>query len=122
MSDAYAFDLVRGLLDGDGSVITYFYDVPGGSRPCEVLSTIFCSASRAPLDWLRELLARLVGVTGSVSTKQPSSERQHQVHKLKYSKASSCLLLPRVYADSEQMRLDRKRVWNDFLARRLPAH
>lgn len=120
--DAYAMDLVRGLLDGDGSVMTYLYEVPGGTRPYEMLSTTFCSASRTHLDWLTALIARHVGVSGSISTKQPISQRHHEVHRLKYSKAASGVLLARLYSDSAHMRLDRKwRVWHDYVQRQVPG-
>lgn len=120
--DEFAFDLVRGLLDGDGSVTTYFYEVPGGTRPYEALYTSFCSASTTHLVWLRELLERKSGIRGSVQTKRAASERWHDLMTLKYAKAESVTLLNRLYQGSESMRLERKwRTWAQYLERQLPA-
>lgn len=120
--DEFALDLVRGLLDGDGSVTTYFYEVPGGTRPYEALCTSFCSASKDHIEWLRGLLDRVLAIRGSIQTKTAISERWHDVMSLRYAKGESITLLTRLYDGSESMRLDRKwRIWSDYLERQHPA-
>lgn len=53
--DAYLSCLARGLLDGDGSILNYTYAGTGKARGTfEALRTVFNSASRVHLDWLRE--------------------------------------------------------------------
>src|SRR2546422_5472422 len=62
--DSVLMPLVRGLLDGDGSVINEVYRADTGRRPdyfWEYLITSFKSVSRLHLEWLRSRLRATTG-------------------------------------------------------------
>ena len=92
--DSNASHLVRGLLDGDGSILNYNYQGTGKARGTyEALRTVFNSASRAHVEWLRERLRSQLGIWGSIGTHQPSN-RIHPTHRLAYANLESSRLLP----------------------------
>lgn len=110
--------LVRGLLDGDGSILSYRYEGTGKARGSyEALTTCFVSASRAHIDWLREQLHISIGIWGSIGSHRPAS-RRHYIYRLAYAKRESERLLPRLYSDRGVPCLQRKRaIWDAYLAR-----
>lgn len=68
--DEFLMPLVRGLLDGDGSIINKFYRADTGRRDdyyWEYLVTCFTSASKAHLEWLRDRLGQATGRMGVLS-------------------------------------------------------
>lgn len=119
--DEYLLPLVRGLLDGDGSVINRVYRADTGRRGdyyWEYLLTKFYSASRAHLEWLAAALARHVGVEGYLSEVRPRSDRasRNSFFHLRFGKRASLVLLPRLYPDGAPC-LERKReIWRRYAA------
>lgn len=116
-------DLVRGLMDGDGSLENYVHHPGGNVRRYpnyryERLNVCFHSASRTHLAWLRERLSRLLAIDGAILKGKVSEERANPMYELKYGKHASLTLLRRMYADPSAPRLDRKwRIWEMYLAR-----
>jgi LAGLIDADG DNA endonuclease family protein len=120
--DEFLFALVRGLLDGDGSVINKTYRADTGRRQdyfWEYLITSFKSASRPHLEWLRSRIHAATTVAGRLSQvkyKNPLPNR-HPFFELRYGKRSSLLLLPMIYAVGAPC-LERKRaIWLDYARR-----
>jgi hypothetical protein len=116
--DSNVSHLVRGLLDGDGSILNYTYDGTGKAKGTyEALRTVFNSASRAHVEWLRERLRSQLGIWGSIGTHQ-SSNRIHPMHRLAYANHESSRLLPWLYSGLEVPCLQRKRaIWDAYAAR-----
>ncbi|MBI2773839.1 MAG: hypothetical protein HYX56_05035 [Chloroflexi bacterium] len=109
-------DCARGLLDGDGSLVDYWYDGGGkaAGRRYEGFSTRFISASRPHVAWLSGELTRIVGVRGFIT--RPSPPRGCWA--LNYMIRESCVLLPRIYPTSDVPKLERKwEVWRAYAAR-----
>lgn len=120
--DEFLLPLVRGLLDGDGSIINRVYRADTGRRDdyyWEYLITCFTSASRPHLEWLRHRLGRTTGQTGVLSelkTRRPRSNR-HPLFSLRFGKRSSLVLLPLIYP-AQAPCLERKRaIWMDYQRR-----
>ncbi len=115
----YLPHLVRGLLDGDGSILNYMYDGTGKARGrYEALTTRFISASHSHLAWLRDVLLDCVGVRGSIGSYQ-RSDREHAMHSLAYAKRESEQLLLWIYPSSSVPCLARKRaIWERYRSRR----
>lgn len=67
--------------------------------------TIFCSASKEHVDWLRATIARLLGLKGHVTKSINQS-----VYQLKYAKRESVVLLKRMYQNSNSIHLTRKKL------------
>jgi len=114
--DSFLMPLVRGLLDGDGSVINKVYRADTGGRPdyfWEYLITSFKSASRPHLEWLKSRLHAATGLAGNLSQvkyKHPLPNRQ-PFFELRYGKRASLLLLPMLYPLGAPC-LERKRaIW-----------
>jgi hypothetical protein len=120
--DEFLFPLVRGLLDGDGSVINKTYRADTGGRSdyfWEYLITSFKSASRPHLEWLQSRIHATTSLAGSLSQvkyKHPLPNR-HAFFELRYAKRSSLLLLPKLYPVGAPC-LERKRaIWLDYAHR-----
>ena len=113
--------VVRGLLDGDGSIINGVWRADMTRRPdryyyYELLRVQFASASYAHFDWLRPRLSLATGVRGAITTSQRAG--QHAMHKLAYGKHDSIALLRWMYADRDAPCLLRKRnIWDDYARR-----
>ena len=113
--DGFLMPLVRGLLDGDGSVINEVYRADTGRRSdyyWEYLITSFKSASRPHLEWLRTRLSAALGQAGYISQlninlKNPLPNR-HPFFELRYGKRISLVLLPMLYPSAAPC-LERKR-------------
>jgi aromatic ring-cleaving dioxygenase len=120
--DEYFFHSVRGLLDGDGSVINLVH------RPTlktyadyryERLWVKFHSASQAHTEWLRTELEDRLGIKGYIELPKLRPGR-HQMYNLKYGKHASIRLLSRLYEDADAPRLLRKwRIWESYRLRNL---
>ena len=120
--DQFLIPLVRGLLDGDGSVINKVYRADTGRRSdyyWEYLITSFKSASRPHLEWLQTRLLRVTAQMGSLAemkTKIPRPNR-HPFFELRYGKRSSLVLLPLIYS-ADAPCLERKRaIWLNYAER-----
>jgi hypothetical protein len=121
--DAFLMPLVRGLLDGDGSVINAVYRADTARRSdyyWEYLITSFNSVSRAHIEWLRERLLTVAGVDGAVCASRPSDKRRNRsvMYQLRYAKRASTVLLPLLYPRADAPCLARKRaIWYDYASR-----
>jgi hypothetical protein len=117
--DEFLLPLVRGLLDGDGSVLNYVHAPTRRLYPSyryERLVVHFCSASRTHIWWLRAKLEPIIGA-GTLSTR-PARPPRHEFYTLRYGKTASLALLARLYAEAEAPRLIRKwRTWTDYVRR-----
>ena len=97
----YFSDFLRGHLDGDGTFHSYF---DHRWKSSYMFYTIFMSASKKQIDWLREKIDVRIGVFGHVTKSKNSS-----VYQLKFAKAESLKLLSKLYYNSKVMCLSRKR-------------
>ncbi len=115
---AYMAPLARGLLDGDGTILSY-WRVPNrrqhpGHRNLR-LTTRFYSASLVHLGWLAVRLHAAFGIRGSIGV-DTRKERKHPLYHLQFAKRASRSLLSALYADESAPRLDRKYArWMWFL-------
>jgi hypothetical protein len=114
-------DLVRGLLDGDGSIINKVWLADTTRRSdyhYEYLRVHFVSGSRAHVDWLQAELRSALRLRGWIGTfLRPE---RHPSYRLAYGKHDSIRLLSWLYADRAAPCLLRKReIWDDY-ARRHP--
>lgn len=116
--DRYLVPLARGLLDGDGSILSYWHASNRRQYPNHKslrLVTRFYSASRAHLEWLADRLERALLLRGSIRADDRET-RKHPLYKLEYAKRASRILLSLMYADTAAPRLQRKcDVWLRFL-------
>lgn len=119
--DVFA-SLVRGLLDGDGSITNGVWRADTTRRPSanyywESLNARFTSASRKHLEWLS---ARLQGQSrvrgGSIKTTVRDDGRR--CYQLSFGKYDSIQLLAWIYADLSALCLLRKRsIWTKYCER-----
>ncbi len=120
--DEHLFPTIRGLLDGDGSILNKVYRADTG-RPSdyywEYLLLRFHSASRTHLEWIADRLERATGQRGylqQVTRREPRPTRQPFFH-LRYGKRASVVLLPLIYPPGAPC-LERKRaIWLAYAAR-----
>jgi hypothetical protein len=120
---AYLVPLARGLLDGDGSVCV-FRDRPTRAKypnyEYERLWVFFLSASGTHIEWLRGRINEMFGLNGYVE--RIVRKKRHDLHRLKYGKRESIILLRLLYADPNAPCLDRKRMkWIDYKQRNVCA-
>ena len=117
--DPHLLPLVRGLLDGDGSIANFVHAPTRSTFPSyryERLWVFFHSASRAHVDWLRARLSTVVGTEGYLEIRK--EEGRHDMFRLKYGKHAAIALLGQLYADPSAPRLRRKwRIWADYVER-----
>ena len=116
--DAYLAPLARGLLDGDGSILSYWHASNRRRYPNHKslrLVTRFYSASRRHLEWLARRLEHAFSVRGSISV-DDREDRKHPLYKLEFAKGASRILLTQIYSDAAAPHLRRKHdVWRRFL-------
>ena len=115
--DEFLFAAVRGLLDGDGSIINKVYLADTGGRPdyyWEYLITSFGSASRRHLEWLESRVRAVTGLHGRIgeATRRVPDATRHPYYQLRYGKLASHALLPLLYPSYDVPCLERKRaIW-----------
>jgi len=118
--DEHFLPLVRGLLDGDGSIINKVYRADTGApRPYywEYLQTRFVSASIAHLTWVASALQRIAGITGYLH-RNGTTSAGNPMYELRYGKPASIDLLQLLYHDADAPCLERKRaIWSSYAAR-----
>jgi hypothetical protein len=118
--DALLAHLLRGLLDGDGSIINKRARADTGRTRTyywEYLRTSFLSASRAHIVWLRDRIDGAFGLEGYIAMARPR-DGHAAMYTLRFGKRASLQLLPLIYADPGAPRLTRKwRVWADYQKR-----
>jgi hypothetical protein len=112
-------DLVRGLLDGDGSIINKVWRADTTRRSdyyYEYLRVHFVSASRPHVEWLHGQLRGTLGLRGWIGTFiRPG---RHPSHRLAYGKHDSIKLLEWLYRDPGAPSLLRKKnIWTDYVRR-----
>ena len=98
----YFFDFLRGLFDGDGSFYSY-YDPRWKSS--FMFYTVFVSASRKHINWLRKKLAQNLKIKGHITYNGHKSVLQ-----LKYAKKESLKIIKKMYYNDEVACLKRKRL------------
>jgi hypothetical protein len=111
-------DLVRGLLDGDGSISHYVHRPVQRKYPRYLyrrLTVRFHSASPEHLIWLQKRLGEVLAIKGAVV--QQTKNRAHNMYALQYTKYASISLLAKLYEDPASPRLLRKwLIWENFKA------
>ncbi len=114
--ERYLLPLIRGLLDGDGSIMVFSHKPTPAKYPeyvYEGLWVVFLSASRSHIDWLRDRVKEAVGLTGYVE--RIVRKKRRDLFRLKYGKRESIILLRLLYADSSAPCLERKRmIWTKY--------
>jgi len=120
--DVFLLPLVRGLLDGDGTLINKTYRADTKERTdyyWEYLQTKFVSGSRAHVDWLRKSLLGSLGIVGYLQgVRSGFGDRTGVAYELRYGKRESLKLLPALYADPLAPRLLRKwQIWDAYAER-----
>jgi hypothetical protein len=103
--------LLRGLIDGDGSILDVTYDGTGKARGrrYRTLLVRFNTASRDHVDWVRQKIKEQYGLVGGLWC-------EDGLYQLTYGKGASLQLLPLIYTDETVPCLARKReVWRQFL-------
>jgi len=98
----YFFDFLRGHFDGDGTFYSYWDPRWHSSF---MFYTVFLSASKKHIDWIRSKLFLSLKINGHVTRDSKKS-----VYQLKYAKAESLKLLPKMYYNSSVICLSRKRL------------
>jgi hypothetical protein len=116
--DEMFLDLVRGLLDGDGSIKHYVHRPVARDYPYyryRRLNVLFHSASFDHLVWLQARLGERLSIKGALLTRKNG---EHNLHALAYGKYASIALLTKLYEDPTSPRLRRKwLIWEDFKMR-----
>lgn len=99
--DKYFFDFLRGHFDGDGTFYSYF---DPRWKSSFMFYTVFISASKNHIFWIRRVIFNLIGVNGHITKSINDS-----IYNLRYAKAESLKLLPRMYYNKSVICLSRKR-------------
>lgn len=118
--DQHLLPLVRGLLDGDGTISNFVHHPTVKTYPAyeyERLWAVFTSASRAHLEWIESRISALLDVRGLVEQMKPRPGR-HDFFRLKYGKAASIVLLRALYPSDDVPKLERKwAIWASYAKR-----
>jgi hypothetical protein len=96
----YFFDFLRGCFDGDGCFYSYF---DPRWKSSFMFYTVFVSASREHIDWLRDKIKSRIGIEGHIST-----DGERKTYQLKYAKGESLKILKSMYYSDSAIRLSRK--------------
>lgn len=97
----YFFDFLRGHFDGDGTFYSYW---DPRWKSSFMFYTEFVSASRKHIEWIRNVLFGLLKIKGHIT-----GNVKTVVYQLKYAKAESLTLLPKMYYHNNVICLSRKR-------------
>jgi hypothetical protein len=98
----YFFDFLRGCLDGDGTFYSYWDPRWASSF---MFYTVFASASKEHILWIRNSLNRLLRIHGHIT-----KTGKTPMYEIKYAKAESLKLLPKLYYNRDVVCLSRKRI------------
>jgi len=102
ISDKYFFDFLRGCLDGDGTIYSY-WDKRWKSSFMFYLE--FASASKKHIFWLREEINKKLLVSGHITNDYEGSTLQ-----LKYAKKESLKIFRKMYYSNKVVCLQRKKL------------
>jgi hypothetical protein len=120
VADEHLLPLVRGLLDGDGTVYTLIHHPTRKTYRhyrYERLWTFFNSGSRRHVEWIQARLACAMGISGYIDVLK-QEDHENPMYRLKYGNRASRVLLPAIYFDQSVPRLERKwRKWAGYAAR-----
>ncbi len=105
----YFFDFLRGSFDGDGSFYSY---MDSRWEASFMFYTVFASASKKHISWLRTEIKRRLGINGHIT-----QNANRTVFQLKYAKHESLELLPSIYYGNSAICLSRKRMKVDRVLR-----
>jgi hypothetical protein len=99
--DDFFFNFLRGCFDGDGTFYSYW---DPRWRSSYMFYTVFLSASKDHITWIREVLKNRIGIHGhlTITGKTP-------IYETRYAKAESLILLPKMYYNPNVICLSRKR-------------
>ncbi len=97
----YFFDFLRGHFDGDGTFYSYW---DPRWRSSYMFYTVFMSASEKHIVWIREGILRRLAIKGHIT-----KTGKAPMYEIKYAKAESLKLLPKMYYNPEVVCLSRKR-------------
>jgi hypothetical protein len=115
----HLLSLVRGLLDGDGTIYTRTHRPTKLRYPnyrYERLWTSFLSASPAHIEWLQGRLHDALNIARYVEVRRRPDRTA--MYRLKYGNRASLVLLANLYRDDSQPRLRRKWMkWDLYLSR-----
>lgn len=100
--EEYFFDFLRGCFDGDGCFYSY-WDTRWKSS--FMFYTVFVSASKDFIDWIREYNRRTLSINGHISM-----DGRKSTYELKYAKRESLILLEKMYDLPNVVCLSRKRL------------
>lgn len=113
--------VVRGLLDGDGTILNFTSKAdttrrPDGSYRYEWFRVRFVSASRRHLVWLQDRIHGTLGIRGAIGeTERPPHS---PIYRLQFGRWDSMRILPWIYADRGAPCLLRKRaIWDAYAGR-----
>jgi hypothetical protein len=95
------FDFLRGHYDGDGTFYSYW---DSRWRSSYMFYTVFTSASKEHILWLRGKILDRVGIGGHIATTGKTP-----MYQLRYAKSDSLKLLPKLYYNAGVVCLSRKR-------------
>ncbi len=98
--DKYFFDFLRGHFDGDGTFYSYW---DPRWRSSFMFYTVFISASKHHIKWLREKIFQMLNIKGHIT-----KSRYDSVYDLKYAKKESLKLLRKLYYSNGIVFLKRK--------------
>ena len=99
----YFFDFLRGTFDGDGCTYSYF---DPRWRSSLMFYTTFVSASKPHILWLQKEIHNRLQIAGHIT----GDGKKRAVYQLKYAKADSLKLLPKMYRSRKVVCLSRKRL------------
>lgn len=108
--DDHLMFVIRGLLDGDGTVYTLIHAPTHRTYReyrYERLWTFFNSASRRHVEWIRLRLAGALGIAGYIEEFEREGHK-NPMYRLKYGNVASLVLLPAIYEEQHVPRLERK--------------
>lgn len=117
--DTHLPALVRGLLDGDGSIGNQRYRADTGGRAdyvWEYFWVAFATSSESHATWLRGRIEESFGIRGSIGRADVGGKAP--AFQLRYGKRASETLLTALYADPHAPALTRKRsIWLEYVRR-----
>jgi len=113
------WDLARGLLDGDGSILNYVHNPikkTYSDYSYERLQVVFNTASRAHAEWVQEQFCRRGIGSALLTTVRTETEQSaaRVLFNVKLGKHSSIAALSNMYRDPKAPRLTRK--WQKWVA------